>query len=180
MDVSLFLKKHKDILHLDDLSLGKDELTDFAFNFFKHRLFFYTPQNSVYIVEGVKGVVLYRENNKQVQLFIVEPNSVIPSHHHPDVDSYEMLLCGMEFNINNKIVLPLRFSRLTDKNNHPLGARYLLRVKPNDPHGGKSGPNGGAFLSIQCWLNGKIPTSVGENWVGETMGGIHQSKVLNK
>jgi hypothetical protein len=179
MDLTLFLKKHKEIISVDDLLLGKDELTDFAYSFFKNRPFFYTPQNSVSIVEKVKGVVLYRDNNKQVQLFIVEPNCIIPQHGHPDVDSYEMLLCGMEFNINNKTILPLRLSKLTDKNNYPLGSKFLLRVRPNEIHGGKSSSNGGAFLSIQLWLNNKKPTSVGENWIGNTMGDIHTSKILN-
>ena len=179
MNLDIFLKRYKEIVHIDNLSLGKDDLTDFAFDFFKKRNFFYTPQSSVSIVEKVKGVVLYREDNKQVQLFIVEPNTIIPQHHHPDVDSYEMLLCGMEFNINNKIILPLRLSSLTNKEGQPLGSRFLLRVKPNYIHGGKSGPNGGAFISIQLWLNNKNPTSVGENWVGNTMGELHTSKVIN-
>ena len=39
MDLTLFLKKHKEIISVDDLLLGKDELTDFAYSFFKNRPF---------------------------------------------------------------------------------------------------------------------------------------------
>ena len=56
----------------------------------------YTPfKNPLLFIEGVSGIVLYRNKNYQVELFICQPNIIIPEHKHPDVDSYECFLYGM-------------------------------------------------------------------------------------
>ena len=56
---------------------------------------------------------------------------------------------------------------------------HTIRVKPNELHGGRTSDKGGAFVSIQHWLNGIEPSNVGLNWDGKTMGNIH-SDHLNK
>jgi len=102
----------------------------------------YTPfKDPLLFIEGVSGVVLYRRDNFQVELFICQPNTVIPEHTHPDVDSYECFLYGMKFT-----------------------------------HGGTASKNGGAFISIQKWLNGVEPTHVSSNWDGDTMGDNHKEQ----
>ena len=66
----------------------------------------YTPfKNSLLFIEGVSGVVLYRRDNFQVELFICQPNTIIPEHTHPDVDSYECFLYGMKFTHGVKLLL---------------------------------------------------------------------------
>ena len=63
----------------------------------------YAPHNDqLLFIDGVSGVVLYRRDNFQVELFICEPNVDIPVHTHPNVDSFELFLCGMEFTHNCK------------------------------------------------------------------------------
>ncbi len=42
----------------------------------------------------------------------------------------------------------------------------MIRVKPNDKHGGCFGPAGGVFLSVQHWLNDVDPTCVSNNYDG--------------
>jgi hypothetical protein len=98
------------------------------------------------------GVVLYRKPPYQVQLFIVHPNSEIVPHLHPNVDSFEVFVGGDISFMHN--------GQWFDQNK--LG--FPIRVKPNDWHGGKFGKRGGAFLSVQKWLNDVPPTSVDEDW----------------
>ena len=100
----------------------------------------------------LSGVVLYRHGQYQVQLFIVQPNSVIDAHIHPNVDSFEVFVGGdinfmCDGNWNDQSV---------------VGAH--IRVRETSWHGGKFGPKGGCFLSIQKWLNNVPPTSVGDDW----------------
>ena len=56
----------------------------------------------------------------------------------------------------------------------PTHAYKTIRVKPNDIHGGTSSKNGGAFISIQHWLNDVDPSHVSSNWSGDTMGKEHK------
>ena len=102
-------------------------------------------------IEGVNGIVLYRNNNYQVELFICKPNLVIPEHTHPDVDSYEVFLYGMKFTHNGEAVINSE-QALEEMEGMPSYAYQTIRVRPNDPHGGTASKNGGAFISIQRWL----------------------------
>lgn len=110
----------------------------------------------------IQGSVIYRSGQYQVQMFVVQPNSVIAPHIHPNVDSYEVYVSGdVEFMLNGEVY--------SQANN----ASGILRVAPDSWHGGTFGPKGGVFLSAQRWLNGVPPTSVGEDWkdeLGRTQG----------
>jgi quercetin dioxygenase-like cupin family protein len=114
---------------------------------------FNTPEiNALSHVSDTYGVVLYRQSPYQVELFNVKPNSVIPLHTHPDVDSFEVFVGGdIEF-ICDGIV----------KKQNLLGGS--IRVLPSSWHGGTFGERGGCFISIQKWLNGIEPKFVGDNW----------------
>lgn len=127
--------------------------------------------------EGVTGIVLYRNPPFQVQLFLFGPNVTIPPHAHPNVDSYEVYLRGFEsFTLNGEIVLEEpEFNE--GKEGLCLLYGVTLRVKEGDFHGGKSCSDGGAFLSIQKWLNGIPPSSVGNDWIGTSMGTVHDGQI---
>jgi quercetin dioxygenase-like cupin family protein len=135
----------KDILLVDDLKEFK--------TWWESTRIFNTPkESSLHCVGIIYGVVLYRQGPYQVQLFILPPNSVIEPHTHPNVDSFEVFIGGdIEFSLGDETF---------DKNT--IGDS--IRVAPTAWHGGKFGPNGGCFLSIQKWLNGVAPTSVGHDW----------------
>jgi hypothetical protein len=127
-------------------------------------------------VEGVTGFVLFRKDQIQVQLFLVEPNTEIPDHTHPNVDSYEVYLAGdLAFRLNGEMVLPEQIRDMRNEDGVSQSLYASVRVLPNAPHGATVGPRGGAFLSIQHWLNGVPPTSVGDDWDGKTMGPVHDS-----
>jgi quercetin dioxygenase-like cupin family protein len=112
-----------------------------------------TPQlNALSHVAETHGVVLYRQKPYQVELFNVKPNSEIPQHIHPNVDSYEVYLSG-----------DVSFFCI-DKWHDQSVLGGSIRVKPNSYHGGKFGERGGCFFSIQKWLNDTEPKFVGDDW----------------
>lgn len=110
--------------------------------------------------------VIYRSPPWQVQLIIFAPNIVVPEHKHPNVDSFEVYLSGdIEFTLEGKVLTTIADGEFADfAGLHPKMGESI-RVLPSSWHGGKSGPKGGLFLSIQCWLNGVKPTDVGSDWV---------------
>ena len=62
---------------------------------------------------------------------------------------------------------------LEESNGYSVNAYQTIRVKPNDLHGGTASKFGGAFISIQHWLNDVDPTHVSSNWDGASMGSNH-------
>lgn len=114
---------------------------------------------------GVTGIVLFREGKYQVQLFIISPNCTISEHRHPNVDSYEIYLTGMTFTHRHKTMTTSEADK-SSADGTAIGRGLIIRVKPNDMHGGVSSNSGGSFISIQKWLNDILPTSVGNDWIG--------------
>lgn len=112
-----------------------------------------TPENdSLVYQKDTHGVVLYRQPPYQVELFIVQPDSEIVPHIHPNVDSFEVYMSGdINFSCDGQWF-----------NQNQLGIH--IRVKPSSWHGGKFGKRGGCFLSVQKWLNNVKPTFVGNDW----------------
>tara|TARA_R110000823_G_scaffold252473_1_gene375042 strand:- start:65 stop:589 length:525 start_codon:yes stop_codon:yes gene_type:complete len=159
---------------------NQDELSHFAHWYLSGKVDkIYTPmKHGLFFYEGISGVVLYRTGSFQVELFLCPPNTVIPEHAHPDVDSYECFLHGMEFHLSGEIKTSMQEAS-EEQNGYPTCLHNTIRVKPNELHGGRTSDKGGAFVSIQHWLNGIEPSNVGLNWDGKTMGNIH-SDHLNK
>ena len=103
---------------------------------------------------------------------------MIPSHTHPNVDSYEVALSGMEFFLNDKVVLPRWYANLPSNHCNLSTSHYeVVRVLPESPHSAIAGDKGGSFMSVQHWLNGVKPTSVGNDWDGVTMGKRHTEQI---
>ena len=144
--------------------------TDLEFylrNFFETTPILFPPDNPLNFVEGVIGYTVNRYKQFQTQLFIVQPNVEIPDHIHPNVDSYEVAIHGMTFRHSNQIVgTPETIKR-------GVG----IYVAHNDWHGGTASPSGGCFMSVQKWLNDVSPSSVGNDWDGETMGQLHTNSL---
>ena len=160
-----------------------DALTTFLEWYLEAGLKIFTPMDdAVHFVENVVGTTIYRHEQFQVQLFTANPNTIIPEHVHPNVDSYEVALTGMEFTLQGKIILPMWASDTKCQDSNLSIAHYsTVRVLPESLHGGRSGPKGGAFMSVQHWLNGVKPTSVGNDWNGgATMCYDHTTQVTTK
>jgi|TARA_B100000131_G_C17799316_1_gene484773 hypothetical protein len=157
-----------------------DELTHFLTWYLDTGLKIYVPHyDFVHFVEGVTGLTIYRKDQFQVQLFTATPNTEIPSHTHPNVDSYEVALSGMEFFLDGKVVLPRWYANLPSMADNNLSASHyeVVRVLPESPHSAIAGKKGGSFMSVQHWLNDVKPTSVGNDWQGDTMGKHHTEQI---
>jgi quercetin dioxygenase-like cupin family protein len=129
-----------------------------------------TPDaNALVYVAETHGVVLYRQDKYQVEMFLVKPNSEIAPHIHPNVDSFEVYIGGdINFMCNGQWF---------GQNN--IGDS--IRVYPNSWHGGKFGDRGGCFLSIQKWLNGVEPKFVGDDWQDkENTGSYKENRELDQ
>jgi len=111
------------------------------------------PVDAIHFYDKVSGLVIYRHEEFQVELFITQPMTKGLSHIHPNVDSFEVYLSGdISFDCQGEIF-----------NTNKLGDS--LRIRPDCWHGGDFNENGGAFLSIQKWLNGVKPTSIVTDWL---------------
>lgn len=132
------------------------------------------------MVDGnIWGAVLYRAAPWQVQLFILKPESVVPEHRHPNVDSFEIYLSGdIEFSLEGQVLTPAA-AEADFSGGHPYFGQ-CVRVAPNAWHGAKCGTRGGVFLSLQHWLNLVPPSNVGDDWEhkdGETRRNYGAAKV---
>jgi len=157
-----------------------DELTNFLKWYLDAGQRIFTPlDNSIHFVEGLTSLCIYRYEPFQVELVTVKPDVYIPPHTHPNVDSYEVALKGIEFYSNGGTTLPMWFADKQAEGTNLSAAHYqFVRVTPDDEHSAKAGPNGGCFLSVQHWLNGVKPTAVGMDWKGGTsMGDNHDNQI---
>jgi len=141
-----------------------------------------TPlDRSIHFVENLTSTCIYRHEPFQVEFVTVKPDTYIPPHTHPNVDSYEVALRGIEFYSDGKTVLPMWFANQKDPNSNLSIAHYnVVRVLPESEHSAKAGPEGGCFLSVQQWLNGVEPSAVGMDWKGgSSMGDGHDSQITS-
>ena len=131
----------------------------------------YTEPDSHANSNSLSGLTLYRNNNLQVQLFIFPPNSKVPMHVHPNMDSYEVYIGGdVFFDVDgvdqSKMHDMVRnYDDLEDrKSAHEWLLLRSVRITEESSHGGNAGEKGGAFLSVQCWKNDVKPTDPTKDW----------------
>ena len=159
-----------------------DELTDFLKWYMSEGQIPFVPlKKSLHFVEGLTSLCIYRQEPFQVELVTVTPNTYIPPHTHPNVDSYEVALKGIEFYHSGKTILPLWFANTPDKNSNLSASSHLkVRILPTTEHSAKAGPEGGCFLSVQHWLNGVELSAVGMDWKGgSSMGDNHDTQITS-
>lgn len=119
----------------------------------------------------VVAVVLHRWKQFQTELLIVPPNmEAFPHEHsHPNVDSIEYHVAGnLFFTIEGKNQVPDEQVRTTKSNGSSGVNGTWSRIRDKQLHGATTDPRGAAFLSIQHWKNGVVPSSVGLDWEGES------------
>lgn len=129
--------------------------------------------SALYDYGPVRSLVVYRHGSYQVELFTIVANAGFPEEHrHPDVESYEVHMCGqIQLTLNGVLSCPTRL-RL------PHGRRqYVTHIRETDWHGAAPLPTGGAFVSVQRWLHDVPPTSVGLNWEGKPVS-VQQQELL--
>jgi hypothetical protein len=133
--------------------------------------------DSVSRVGTNSGIVVYRNEQLQVQLWMVDPSSNIVEHTHPNVESYEVYFGSqMYFMKEGKLVLSEEDIINLENNFDAYKNKTLydcIKINTDTKHSGYSGPKGGAFLSIQHWKNGIKPSSVEKDWDGNSLGKDH-------
>lgn len=134
------------------------------------------PQDNILLLDGGTMVVLYREGQFQVEMVTGPPNFQIPEHTHDDVDSYEVCLSGsLELYANG---IQAGFIRTPRSDGISRSFAQFVPISSSCVHGGRAGPEGACFLSIQRWRDGVKPTHVALNWNGKSFGDQHK-KALN-
>lgn len=128
-------------------------------------------------VHGVTGIVYFQKGCFQVQLFAMPANYVIPEHTHPNVDSFELYLGGQVM-FSHEGKWRTEHENMLNPDDHGLCRQRLrhIRVRPQDLHGGVSGPAGAVFMSVQKWLNGKRPSCVSKDYDGLALAADHETE----
>lgn len=110
---------------------------------------------------NVIGTILHRDGAYQAEMFSFAATPFggsFAEHRHPDVDSVELYLSGdIQFNV----VRRGRNELYRGRRNAPLW------INAEDFHGGRIGPMGATFVSLQRWRTGVATSSIGHNWIGD-------------
>lgn len=138
------------------------------------------PADALMRVGTNSGIVLFRDGQYQVQLFICDPNTEIPDHGHPNVSAYAMYLSGDVYFRRNGVttITPEMIAAAEAEGKTLLG--LIGRLDPGDTHGATIGPRGGAFLGIEEWLNDVAPTSVHLDWNGPALSDDHAATLAGE
>lgn len=114
--------------------------------------------HGVYQYGKLMSIVLHRQDNYQLELFLVPKEiQLLEFHIHPNVDSYELHMSGDFVFESNNIQYNLSESCLR------LVEKLPVNVPSTHIHGGIF-KTAGSFMSFQQWNNGVQPTSVGEDF----------------
>ena len=131
---------------------------------------------------SVVSYVIYRGGRFQAEFFSLQPGPGFPrQHRHPDVDSVEFILSRhVPLIINSADVSGLdgcggRLGIAMPEAADSVNAGTLYPVLSTDWHGVGDVPDGGAFISLQEWMNAREPTSVGLNWEGTPVSLKHRA-----
>jgi hypothetical protein len=159
-----------------------DKLSSFAdWYLSSHKALSIPALNSIHFMDDLTAVTLFRKDDFQVELVICKPNSEIPDHIHPNVDSFEVYISGsIMFRHQKELKVPKEIADSITWDGFSESRGMRIRVKPDDWHGATIGESGGCFLSIQQWLNNIKPTTVGHDWRGESLGPVHKETMHDR
>jgi hypothetical protein len=141
------------------------------------------PQNNaIFRTNNASALVLYREGQFQVELYIGDANSVTPEHKHPGIESILVYLSGEGSTTVNEqqVADPKPYFNKVNPDGTSILFKQRVRVDPKDSHGLTTYSKGFAFYSFEMWPDGVSPTSVASHWEGETTGEIHNEMLRNK
>lgn len=129
------------------------------------------PIQAVSNAGAFTGLTLYRRGQFQVQLWVGQPNAIIPEHVHTDHDTILMGLSGVEwFDVNG--ARQDWDPTLVDTKGRWRHHGVIVRVEKHDTHSAKFGPDGGSFITFQHWPCGGI-RSAEMDWQGEPLSVEH-------
>jgi hypothetical protein len=134
-------------------------------------------KNPVFTTDIAYSLVLFREGQYQVELYICKPNTSSPNHHHPGVDSFFVYLGGnLEISFDGVLTQSLRDLQKEGPNGRHFLLGQFITHPSSTGHSLEVFDEGGAFLSFEKW-NTQEPSSVTVNWAGEPVGEEHQQTI---
>lgn len=140
----------------------KTLLEDFFRDYLSGGLQVKVPVDAVRMLENSTEVVLYRDAPYQVELITLRKGSRIPSHSHPNIDTYEVILSASD-----------AATAMVGKRKHggprSVPRERIMKIVPirhGMPHSAVPGDKDIALLSIQYWHNGIEPTFITDDWIG--------------
>lgn len=128
------------------------------------------PFDGVRRIGAFTGLTLYKGGPFLVELWICDPNSEIPDHSHPNIDTIQIYLSG-QIDIWKGGTQALKSGDVG-----VLSGSSFVRTLPGEVHSGRIGELGAAFMSIEHWILGE-PTSAVDDWVGKALDAAHASKL---
>ncbi len=134
-------------------------------------------KDGVHFLAAFVGTTLFRHREYQVQMWTCAPNSVIPEHGHPGVDNIQIYLWGQVHLTHNGQPV-ISDDQMGEKDGLSAAYSSSIRILPGETHGARIGSMGGAFLTIQRWLDGN-PKSVATAWSGDPLNEDHVRELNN-
>lgn len=124
----------------------------------------------------VTSSLIHREFVYQTELVEVRPNTVLPTHRHPLVDSIECPISGfMRFTVDGRDP----YAGVSDERLERFAIGKLLRIGGSQWHSGRAGARGAQFLSMQRWPANAPYGLIGERWEGKHVSGLHAGWARN-
>jgi len=111
------------------------------------------------------SIIAKREGRFQAELVLWGPNLVLPAHRHPHINALESHVSGdmiLVFGDTEQEANDF-LARASVWPSRKLHGRFIP-VRPQDWHGGKTGPTGASFWSIQEWSGDEPMTAAGVDW----------------
>lgn len=139
------------------------------------------PMEGYQQVGPFTGLILFREGQFQVQMWLCPPGAEAKEHFHRNVDTIQIYLSGeiwIQVNGAWHAQPDQPFGTLPDGTCSARG--HWARVRPYERHLFKIGPKGGAFLTIERWVGGVTPGKMEEDWVGEPISEDHANRLREK
>lgn len=122
---------------------------------------------SVTRTDDATAICIFRHKRFQVEMYIIHPGYVIPTHGHPGMEVITMSLGG-----GNTGELNSKYG--TSKHNGQTS-----KVVNGDMHGGQltAEKNGFAILSFEHWTGNQQMSTAALQWTGPTAGPIHDELI---
>jgi len=135
-----------------------ETLDEFIEWYMDSRMPWMIPEDSeVYVTDNASSIILFRHDRYQVELYINYPKSHVPLHGHPGLDVATMQIGRMN---------PIQWGN---------AGKVLKSGKKHTAN--LASEKGTVFLTFEKWLPGIPMTGASVNWVGPTVGSIHEKLI---
>lgn len=136
------------------------------------------PGNQVFLTDVSASTLVWHEGPVVIELYLMYPNRVTGLHHHP-FDNQVIYLHGQMWghraNLEGEGIIE---GALFEKLGGPPMAGSV--VPAGSLHGFRAGPRGAVVYNVQIWPESvSDPLSAALNFLGPTLGPIHDQTLLN-